>query len=308
MSPKKTLRLATRKSPLALRQAQSIAQLLQKTWPELTIELLPMQSSGDRFLKDRLQNVGGKGLFVKELEEALLRSEADFAVHSMKDLPATLPAGLGIVAIPARDNPFDALLSIHYQNRADLPKGALVGTASLRRQAQLLAHRPDLKVMDLRGNIHTRLQRLDNQDFDAIILAVAGLERMNLGHQIKEIIPQELMLPSCGQGALGLECRLDDTETQNFLAPLQHAPSAAMVLLERELNQLLGGGCHLPVAIFCESQDKHHLRLSAKVLSADGKHVFESVQQGEFETRAELPKRCAQELFNLGAQSFIQRN
>lgn len=301
-----TLRIATRKSPLAIWQAQSIAAQLQQAWPGLEIQLLPMQTSGDTFLKDKLLAVGGKGLFVKELEDALLHNKADIAVHSMKDVPATLPDGLDIVAIARRDNPYDALVSLNYATLDALPSGAVVGTASLRRQSQLLAYRPDLTTQTLRGNIHTRLEKLITHPFDAIILAVAGLERMNLHSEIKQIIPSEVMLPSCGQGALGIECRVTDEPIRAMIAPLHHKLTATCVSIERQINSLLGGNCHVPVAIYCQVQDETRLLLRAKVLSADGRTMIQGISSGPIEDAPILAELCAEQLFTQGAKQLLQ--
>jgi hydroxymethylbilane synthase len=301
-----TLRIATRKSPLAMWQAQSIATQLQQAWPGLEIQLLPMQTSGDTFLKDKLLAVGGKGLFVKELEDALLQNKADIAVHSMKDVPATLPDGLEIVAIARRDNPYDALVSLNYATLDALPFGAVVGTASLRRQSQLLAYRPDITTQTLRGNINTRLKKLITHSFDAIILAVAGLERMNLHSKIRQIIPSEVMLPSCGQGALGIECRITDEHTQAMIAPLHHRLTATCVTLERQINGLLGGNCHVPVAIYCQVEDDTRLLLRAKVLSADGRRIFQGISSGPIEDAKTLAELCTEQLFTQGAKLLLQ--
>ncbi len=211
-----TLRIATRKSPLALWQANHIADLLKQHWPLIKIELVPMVTSGDKFLKDKLLITGGKGLFVKELEEALLTGQADIAVHSIKDVPATFPEGLALAAICKRHNPLDAFIAKRHKTLQDLPAGSVIGTSSLRRQSQLLALRPDLEIKVLRGNINTRLDKLEAGEYDAIILAVAGLERMGMQASITEILSDELMLPACGQGALGIECRTEDSDIKNF--------------------------------------------------------------------------------------------
>ncbi len=301
-----TLRIATRKSPLAMWQAQSIASQLQQAWPGLAIQLLPMQTSGDRFLKDKLLAVGGKGLFVKELEDALLQNKADVAIHSMKDVPSALPDGLEVVVIAKRDSPYDAFVSLNYTTIDALPTGAVIGTASLRRQSQLLAYRPDITTQTLRGNIHTRLKKLIAHPFDAIILAVAGLERMNLHSEIKQIIPSEVMLPSCGQGALGIECRLDDSNTQTLIAPIHNKLTATCVNVEREINRLLGGNCHVPVAIYCQVQDETRLLLRAKVLSPDGRRMIQGTSSGPIEDPTALIELCAEQLFTQGAKQLLQ--
>lgn len=302
---RKILRIATRNSPLALWQANHIrAELLQR-WPELVIELLPMTTSGDQFLKDKLLAIGGKGLFVKELEEALLDKRADLAVHSMKDVPAAAPEGLSLTAICARHNPFDALVSRVYPSLNDLPLNAVVGTSSLRRQSQLLAIRPDLKIHPLRGNIHTRLAKLDSGEFDAIVLAVSGLERMGLGHLITEVLAEDIMLPACGQGALGLECRTDDEDLHAIIAPLNHTLSALCVNTERHVNALLGGNCHVPLAVYCTAAPDDKLYLRAKVASSNGQIIIEDYQLGASGDAHQLAQQCAQTLLAKGAADLL---
>lgn len=304
----KLLRIATRKSPLALQQTQIFAQKLLKVKPELSIELVAMTTQGDQLLDKTLQYWGGKGLFVKELERALLDHEADIAVHSMKDVPATLPEHLELACICERDNPFDALVSPLQQNLDELKSEAIIGTASLRRQAQLLAYRPDLKVKILRGNIHTRLEKLNLGQYDAIILACAGLERMNLNHFIHQQMNTQIMLPACGQGAIGIECRSDDTETKQILQTLHHDKTALCVQLEREVNARLGGHCHVPIAIFAEFVDEQHLQLDARVFSANGKKYVRFSESCHLNNIENLAKRCAQYLIHHGALQLIQAN
>ncbi len=300
----KTLRIATRQSPLALWQANHVRALLLSLWPELRIELVPMVTSGDRFLKDKLLAVGGKGLFVKELEEALLDNRADIAVHSMKDVPAQFPDGLILPTICVRHNPFDALLSVAFPNFTALPQGAVIGTSSLRRQSQLLALRPDLHVSPLRGNIHTRINKLNNGEFDAIVLAQAGLERMGMDHLIKQTL-DTMMLPACGQGALGIECRSDDHGIQQLIAHLHDNNSAVCVQTERQVNGLLGGNCHVPLAVYCQHVDENNLTLQAMVASMDGKTILRDSQFGNKETAMELANQCAKALLAKGADALL---
>lgn len=299
------LRIATRKSPLALWQANHVANLLIKQWPELKIELLPMSTSGDKFLKQPLLAAGGKGLFVKELEEALLDKRADIAVHSMKDVPSTFPPGLHLASICKRDNPFDALITPQYANIDQLPQGAVVGTTSLRRQSQLLAHRPDLIMRTLRGNIHTRMEKLDAGEFDAIVLAASGLSRMNLEYKITEIFHEEFMLPACGQGALGIESRIEDDAIAALLAPLNDSTTATCVHIERHVNHLLGGNCHVPVAIYCQSTTPSTVLLKARVMSADGRMIVKDVREGSILDSTLLAQHCAQHLLNQGAATLL---
>ena len=301
----KTLRIATRNSPLALWQANFIGSRLKQYWPDLKVELVSMLTSGDKFLKDKLQAVGGKGLFVKELEEALLDNRADLAVHSMKDVPSTFPDGLKLAAICARESPFDVLVSPHFRNLVDLPENAIIGTTSLRRQSQLLAYRPDLRILPLRGNIQTRLNKLNLGDYDAIILAEAGLTRMGLQAHISEVIDPQIMLPACGQGALGIECRVDDTELQNYIKPLNDDLSALCVGAERQVNALLGGNCHVPLAVYCEPLSEEIIRLRAVVSSADGKQILRSQRESNYREAQALSRQCVQELLSQNAAQLL---
>jgi hydroxymethylbilane synthase len=301
-----TLRIATRKSPLALQQAHYIGHLLLQHWPTLQIEYLPLVTTGDRFLKTSLVNLGGKGLFVKELEEALLEGRADIAVHSMKDVPTTFPKGLGLGAICQRHSAFDALLSERYNSLSDLPEGACVGTASLRRQAQLLAHRPDLQIKPLRGNIQTRIAKLSAGDYDAIVLALAGLERMNLQTLVKEVLDIKIMLPACGQGALGIEYRITDEPTLHYLQALNDPISALCVQTERYVNDRLGGSCHVPLAVYASPTGNNDLLLLASVASLDGRTVISSRQQGPSQQATHLAEQCVQTLLAKGAASLLQ--
>jgi hydroxymethylbilane synthase len=268
-----------------------------------------MKTSGDRFLHDKLQELGGKGLFVKELEEALLDQRADLAVHSMKDLPAQLPQKLSITTICTREIALDALVSTQYPELDALPLGAHIGTSSLRRQAQLLLYRPDLRISPLRGNVGTRLNKLDTGHFDAIILAAAGLERLDLAHRISQILPATVMLPACGQGAIGIECRTQDETTQHLLQPLHDPLSALCVQTERAVNAALQGSCHTPIGIHCQIEPRSsRLHLQAIVASADGQQAIRNQQQGHFTEGEALAQRCAMELLNAGARELIQRH
>ncbi len=301
----RTIRIATRQSPLALWQANHVRNLLLQQYPNLTIELLPMTTSGDKFLKDKLLAVGGKGLFVKELEEALLDKRADFAVHSAKDMPAEFPTGLDVPVICNRENPFDVLVSIQNHSLATLPPQAIVGTSSLRRQSQLLAYRPDLRIKALRGNINTRLGKLESGEYQAIVLAAAGLERMGFNSKITEQLPESIMLPACGQGALAIECRTDDEEIKRLIKNLNDSVSAVCVQTERRVNALLGGNCHVPLAVFCKMQD-NKLFLQAKILNHDGTQVIQYQQQGYLEEAKSLAEHCAQALLAQGATTLLK--
>lgn len=270
---KTLLRIATRKSALALWQAEFVKAELEAAHSDLTVELLPMSSRGDKILDVPLAKVGGKGLFVKELEHALLNNEADIAVHSMKDVPMEFPEGLGLAVICEREDPRDAFVSNTYNCFADLPHGAVVGTSSLRRQCQLLAIRPDLKIRFLRGNVNTRLAKLDAGEYDAIILAAAGLVRLAMAERIKERIAPEVCLPAGGQGAVGIECRTADKATQDLLAPLSHPATTERVTAERAMNQRLEGGCQVPIACYAEHSGEQ-LWLRGLVGEPNGKRII----------------------------------
>ena len=244
------IRIATRKSALALWQAEFVKTRLEQAHPGLVVTLVPMVSRGDKLLDSPLSKIGGKGLFVKELETALLENEADIAVHSMKDVPMDFPEGLGLFCICEREDPRDAFVSNTYASLDALPTGSVVGTSSLRRQAQLLTRRPDLEIRFLRGNVNTRLAKLDAGEYDAIILAAAGLIRLGFEDRITSAISIEDSLPAGGQGAVGIECRSADTEIHALLAPLHHADTAVRVTAERALNKHLNGGCQVPIACY----------------------------------------------------------
>lgn len=301
----RTIRIATRQSPLALWQANHVRELLLKQWPNTIIELLPMVTSGDKFLKDKLLVVGGKGLFVKELEEALLDKRADIAVHSTKDVPAQLPIGLTLAAICKRDNPFDALVSKHFSSLDELPRCAVVGTVSLRRQSQLLAYRPDIQIKPLRGNINTRLAKLDSDEYQAIILAASGLERMGLESSITELLSDEIMLPACGQGALSIECRIDDLEIHQLITGLNDPLSSLCVRTERQVNAQLGGNCHVPLAVFCTVTKSHQLFLRAKIATVDGRKSISDSQIGSLDCAEALADQCTHSLLEQGAAQLL---
>ena len=301
----RTLRIATRQSPLALWQANHIKDLLLKKWPKLHIELLPMTTSGDKFLKEKLQTEGGKGLFVKELEEALLDKRADLAVHSAKDMPVEFPEGLSLAAICQRDNPFDVFISHQHISLETLPPKSIVGTSSLRRQSQLLAYRPDLSVKTLRGNINTRLEKLKQGEYHAIILAAAGLERMGLTQLITEQLTAEIMLPACGQGALAIECRTNDQEIHAIVAALNDPMSFVCVHTERKVNALLGGNCSVPLAVFCVPIENGQLFLQAKILTPDGSKMIKSIQVGAIDRATNLADICANSLLAQGAANLL---
>ncbi|WP_211825228.1 hydroxymethylbilane synthase [Kistimonas asteriae] len=251
------LRIATRKSALALWQAHYVKARLEALHPHLAIELVTMTSKGDRILDAPLAKIGGKGLFVKELENALLEDRADIAVHSMKDVPMAFPDGLGLAVICEREDPRDAFVSNQYQSIDQLPKGAIVGTSSLRRQCQLLEKRPDLTIRFLRGNVNTRLKKLDDGEYDAIILAAAGLIRLEMQDRIQQFLPVTFSLPAGGQGAVGIECRTTDEDTLTLIQSLHHEDTATCVLAERAMNRRLEGGCQVPIACYAVLENGH---------------------------------------------------
>ena len=299
----RTLRIATRKSPLALWQAEYVKASLLKHHPQLTIELVTFTTQGDKILDTPLAKIGGKGLFVKELEQAMLAGDADLAVHSMKDVPMECPEGLAITTICEREDPTDAFVSNRFASLQELPLGAIVGTSSLRRQCQLRALRPDLEIRDLRGNVGTRLGRLDNGEYDAIILASAGLKRLGLQQRIAQSLTQ--LLPAVGQGAVGIEARSNDTELLALLAPLHHLPTALCVQAERAMNRRLQGGCQVPIAGFA-TLDNQQLILNALVGSLDGQSVLRyQAQTTDLSTIEQLGENVADGLLAQGADKIL---
>lgn len=302
----KLLKIATRQSKLALWQASFIKQQLLAAYPDLQIELLPLLTAGDKNLAASLSKSGGKGLFVKELEQALLRGEADIAVHSMKDVPAEFPSGLGIAAICRRDDVRDVFISENYANLASLPVGASIGTSSLRRACQLHALRPEIAIKPLRGNIDTRLQRLAENTFDAIILAAAGLERLGIASQITEYFSTELFLPAVGQGALGVECRLADADILAMVSALNHQPTYDCVQAERAMNHHLNGGCQLPIAGYAQIINGQ-LTLYGMVGSADGHKIIKAHGSDSVENAEQLGQAVAKKLLDQGAGEILKQ-
>ena len=274
-----SVRIATRNSPLALWQAEFVKQALLEHHPELMVHIVGMTTQGDILLDKRLSNVGGKGLFLKELEVSLLNGETDIAVHSMKDVPVQLPSGLEIPVVCERADPRDAFVSNQYQNLYALPEGAKVGTSSLRRSSQLKSAFPKLMIEPLRGNVNTRLPKLDEGEYDAIILAAAGLQRLGFEHRIKQFITPELCLPAVGQGIVGIECRADDEETKALIQPLHNRESAMLLAAERAMNRILDGGCQVPVAGYAEIE-KGNIRMRGMVAALDGSKILFSNKSG----------------------------
>lgn len=303
-APTSTLRIATRKSLLALWQAEYVKAELQRHHPGLTVELVPLVSRGDKILDVPLAKVGGKGLFVKELETALLEHTADIAVHSMKDVPMEFPEGLGLAVICPREDPRDAFVSARFATLDDLPAGSVVGTSSLRRQCQLLARRPDLQVKFLRGNVQTRLQKLDNNEYDAIILAAAGLLRLELQDRIRAYIEPEVCLPAGGQGAVGIECRIDDAATMALLQPLRDQATTEQVEAERAMNRRLEGGCQVPIACYAIHTDQG-LWLRGLVGAPDGSQILADDMHGPAQDAEKMGVALAERLLAAGADKIL---
>lgn len=303
-SVKQVLRIATRKSLLALWQAEYVKTELLKFHPHLSIELVPLTSRGDKILDVPLAKVGGKGLFVKELEQALLANEADIAVHSMKDVPMDFPAGLGLAVICPREDARDAFVSNHFSSLDSLPLGSVVGTSSLRRQCQLLASRPDLRVTFLRGNVQTRLQKLDAGEYDAIILAAAGLIRLGLKPRISSYLSVEQSLPAGGQGAVGIESRVDDAATNALLAPLHHLLTSQQVVAERAMNKHLQGGCQVPIACYA-IHSENGLWLRGLVGSPNGEQMLSDDIRGGVDDGEAMGIALADRLLAAGADKIL---
>jgi hydroxymethylbilane synthase len=299
-----TLRIATRRSRLALWQAEHVAARLKAAHPDLEVELVPMVTEGDRILDRSLAEVGGKGLFIKELEVAMFEGRADLAVHSMKDVPAELPEGMALAIVLERADPHDAFVSNRYACIADLPQGARVGTSSLRRQSQLRYARPDLQILQLRGNVETRLRKLDEGAYDAIILAAAGLTRLGLEARIASRVPTEASLPAVGQGIIGIECRSDDAATLARLAALEHRESRLCLDAERAFAARLQGSCTSPVAGFAELADGQ-LRLRGRVGAPDGSRMYSDEVAGPAGDAASLGRRLAERLLAAGAGALL---
>lgn len=299
-----TLRIATRKSPLALWQAEHIKARLIDLYPALTVELVTFTTQGDKILDTPLAKIGGKGLFVKELEVAMLDGRADIAVHSMKDVPMEFPEGLELGVICQRENPRDAFVSNHFSALDELPQGAVVGTSSLRRQCQIQQLRPDLVIKSLRGNVQTRLGKLDAGEYDAIILAAAGLLRMEMDDRISSYMPPEVSLPAGGQGALGIEWRTEDNLVKDLLAPLHHDVTAQCVLAERALNRRLQGGCQVPIACYAEYRGEQ-LWLRGLVGSVDGQQILRTEHLGQPQQAEQLGVTAAEDLLQQGAGAIL---
>lgn len=296
--------IASRESALAMWQAEHIRDRLRALYPQCEVSILGMTTQGDQILDVTLSKIGGKGLFVKELETALVDGRADLAVHSLKDVPMQLPQGFVLAAIGEREDPHDAFVSNKYENLAALPAGSVVGTSSLRRESQLRARFPQLKIEPLRGNVQTRLRKLDEGQFAAIILAAAGLKRLGLGSRIRGIIASEESLPAVGQGALGIECRADRADVIACLQPLHHPDTAACVLAERAMSRSLGGSCQVPLGGFAEVKGGR-LRMRGFVASPDGKRMMQTELTGDIANPEALGNSIADELRAQGAEEIL---
>lgn len=304
MSMGRSLKIATRQSELALWQARHVAGLLRRLYPDIEVELLPLLTQGDRILHQPLAAMGGKGLFLKELEWAVLNREADLAVHSMKDVPVLPTPDLRVDVMLERANPFDALLTRKGEILADLAAGSRVGTSSLRRQCQLQALREDLPVLNLRGNVNTRMRKLQEGEYEAIIVACAGLERLGLGHLVSETLQAPLWLPAVTQGIICLQYRDSDTELQRMLQPLNHAPTALCAQVERMVSRQLQGSCQMPLAVYARLEAEQ-LVLDALVGTADGKRIVRSSRRGAPALGMELARQAAEDLLRQGADQII---
>ena len=305
MSKLTTIKIATRRSPLAMWQAEHVAARLKHLHPGLTVELVGMSTRGDEITDRPLMAVGGKALFVKALEEGMLAGHADIAVHSMKDVPAVVPDAFRLPVILDRDDPRDAFVSEYYDTVDALPVGARVGTASLRRECQLRARRPDLQVESLRGNVQTRLSKLESGEFDAIILAASGLKRLGMADRIRAAMPPEESLPAVGQGALGIECRADDDTVMDLLAGLNDPDTHDRVIAERAVNARLEGSCHVPLAAYAELQGPDDVWLRALVASRDGMQVLRAEQRGSRRDGEAIGEAVAQALLAQGAAELL---
>ncbi|WP_290651263.1 hydroxymethylbilane synthase [Aquisalimonas sp.] len=304
--PGEILRIATRKSPLAVWQAEHVAGQLRAAHPGLRVELVRMSTRGDRITDAPLSRIGGKGLFLKELEQGLLDGRADIAVHSMKDVPAAMTPDLHLPVIPARGDPRDAFLSVRHASLWDIPEGGMIGTASLRRQCQIRAARPDVRVATLRGSVNTRLAKLDEGQFDAIILAASGLQRLQMDARITRLLPPEESLPAVGQGALGIQCRVGDTAAEALIAPLDDARSHTRVAAERAVNRELEGSCQVPIGAYAELHGDQ-LRLRALVGSPDGREVVRGETNGAAKDAEALGTRLGHELLERGGREILVR-
>lgn len=307
-APPERLVIASRESRLAMWQAEHVRDLLRKLYPACSVEILGMTTEGDRVLDRALTEIGGKGLFIKELEVALLERRADLAVHSLKDVPMDVAQPFALSAILKREDPRDAFVSSRYASLEALPAGARVGTSSLRRAAQVRRRFPGLQILPLRGNVNTRLAKLDDRQYDAIILAAAGLKRLGLADRIRAIVPPLLSLPAAGQGALGIETLADRPELAAWLAPLADSRTAVEVTAERAVSRILGGSCRVPLAAWCVTESDGGLKLVARVAAEDGSEMAEAIEcstQADFAAAEAIGARAAQQLLDQGAARWL---
>lgn len=302
---KNKIRIATRKSPLALWQAEEVARLLKKHHSDIAVELVTMVTQGDKILDTPLAKIGGKGLFVKELETGMLEGTADIAVHSMKDVPMAFPEGLHLAVVLEGEDPTDAFVSNRFECFEDLPERARVGTCSMRRQTQIRERRPDIQILDLRGNVNTRLKKLDEDNYDAIILASAGLKRLGFEKRIREQLLPDVSLPAVGQGAIGIECRVDDKRIHQLLAPLNHNATATRVRSERAMNERLNGGCQVPIGGHAEINGDQ-IRLRGLIGFPDGSRIFRAEQNGAIEDAEMIGISVAESLLEQGGDKVLE--
>lgn len=302
--PPKKITIASRESLLAMWQAQFIQNRLSELYPQTEISILGMTTRGDQILDQSLSKIGGKGLFIKELEQALEDGRADIAVHSMKDMPMNVPEGFKLAAITEREDPRDAFVSNHHADLESLPPGSIVGTSSLRRESQLRARFPNLLVQPLRGNVQTRLRKLDENQYAAVILAAAGLKRLGLSDRITALLSPEQSLPAVGQGALGIECRDDRTDLVALMQPLHHPETASCVEAERAMSRVLGGSCQVPLGAFAEIIEGN-LQLRGFVSQPDGARIVNAALNGKPENGVKMGEELAQQLIHLGADKIL---
>ncbi len=306
MKKPKIIRIATRQSPLALWQAEFVKQSMLDHFPELTIELVPMVTRGDKILDTPLAKIGGKGLFVKELEQGMLEGTADIAVHSMKDVPMELPDGFILPVIMQRETPFDAFVSNNYSSLDEIPENGKIGTSSLRRGLQLAERYPGFEILSLRGNVNTRLSKLDAGDYDAIILAAAGLKRLGFEPRIRQEIPPEQSLPAVGQGAVGIECLSGNDEVQEIIAALNHVDTSVCVIAERAMNHRLQGGCQVPIAGFA-TLNGDNIEMNGLVGEPDGSVICRASATGDRHDPESVGLAVAEDLLNQGAAEILNK-
>ena len=299
------IRIATRQSPLALWQAEYVSERIKVLFPTIQTQLVKMVTRGDKILDSPLAKIGGKGLFVKELEQGMLEGHADIAVHSMKDVPVTFPDGLHLAAILEREDPTDAFVSNHYSSLDELPENARIGTSSLRRQCQIKATFPHAEILSLRGNVNTRLAKLDAGDYDAIILASAGLKRLGMGHRIAQCLPTQVSLPAIGQGAIGIECRIDDAQVNAILKALNDESTAICVTADRAMNAKLNGGCQVPIAGFAQIENDE-ISMRGLVGDPDGSVIYRAEKRGPISQAFAIGESIADDLLSQGASEILQ--